>query len=151
MMLLSLGCGDRKETWKGDGLDYKDFGQKYIFNLEDIKPFPIEDNCYDICEMMHVFEHISNPTACINILNEVWRVLKPGGVFKGEVPHYLSPNYTRDFYHVRPFSQHSFDAYLEGSKIYFNDYGVKCTFRPIGQGVYLNGNQDVCWTLEVVK
>ncbi len=149
MKILDLGCGKRQEHWHGDGLDYQDFGQKYVFNLEDVKPFPIADNEYDRVVAYHILEHIKSPEAFINILNEIWRVTKPGGRFIGAVPHFMSKNFRRDPFHIREFDEFSFDGYLENSPIYFNDYGLLCVFRKIY--INVNQNHDVCWELEIVK
>lgn len=151
-MILDLGCGNRKEHWlpNSHGLDKFDFGQKYIIDLESLNQWQIQSNTYDGCAAYHILEHIRSPEAFIHILNEVWRVTKAGGVFEGAAPHYIySPNYTRDPFHVRNISQHTFDAFLENSTIHFNDYGVKCKFRVIKLGI--NANSDVFWELEVVK
>jgi len=155
MKTLDLGCGNRPEHIKGDGLDKFDFKipqQKYVWDLERLEPFPIADNEYDVVRMFHLLEHIQKPEACINILNEVWRVLKHNGLFIGEAPHYTkSRNYARDFYHCRVVTEDTFDAYLEGSTIHFNDYGVKCLYRKVNYGVVVNSNGDVCWQLQALK
>jgi len=151
MSILDLGCGNRPEHWipNSDGLDWQDFGQKYIWDLESLEPWPIEDSTYDKVVAKHILEHIKSPRAFIHILNEVWRVTKSGGAFVGECPRYDSPNYFRDPTHCRPISENTFDAFLEGSKIHFNDYGVVCGFRK--RSISVNTNRDVCWVLEVVK
>jgi predicted SAM-dependent methyltransferase len=149
MKTLDLGCGKRPEHWHGDGLDYMDFGQKYVFNLEDVKRFPIADNEYDITVAFHILEHIKSPEAFINIMNEVWRVTKPGGIFKGAAPHYTSINYFRDPFHVRPMTENTFDGFLKNSPIYFNEYGIFCVYKP--RAIFRNPNNDVCWELEIVK
>lgn len=152
--VLDLGCGNRKEHWipNSDGVDIGDFGQKFRFNLESMTEWPIESSSYDMVYANHILEHIREPMAFIHILNEVYRVLTPSGRFAGAAPHYtMSPNFTRDPTHCRNISQFTFDAFLEGSTIHFNDYGVKCVFRKVDSGIWVNENKDVCWLLGVVK
>lgn len=151
-MILDLGCGNRKEHWipNSDGLDKFDFGQSYVWDLECLDNWPIPSNVYDRVVANHILEHIVSPAAFIHILNEVWRVTKPGGFFQGAAPHCIhSQNYTRDPFHCRPISQHTFDAFLKDSSIHFNDYGVLCGFEVESLGV--NANVDVFWNLKVVK
>lgn len=45
------------------------------------------DNCVDIYQSEDVFEHIV-PTELPAIINEIYRVLKPGGVFRLSLPDY---------------------------------------------------------------
>lgn len=153
-MILDIGCGNRREHWipNSDGLDLYDFGQRYIWNLENLADWPIESNSYNRVVANHIMEHISSPAAFIHILNEIWRVTTPRGIFEGAAPHFpSSPNYYRDPFHVRPINEFTFDAFLEGSTIHFNDYGVKCVYRKTGRGIWVNDNRDICWTLEIVK
>lgn len=152
MKVLDIGCGDRKEFWDGDGIDMFDYGQKYIFDVSDYRAWTqISDNSYDKVKAQHILEHIHG-LSFIPLLNNIWRVGKPGALFVGEAPHWTSPNFFRDPFHVKQISEHTFDAFLEGSQIHFGPgYNVQCKFRPIGHGIYVNTNRDVVWTLEIVK
>lgn len=151
-MILDLGCGDKKENWvpNSDGVDMFDYGQKYQFNLEET-PWPIEDNKYNQVVALHILEHIKDGFAFIQILNEIWRVSKPGALFRGACPHFpSSPNWYRDPTHCRPINEYSFDMFLENSAIHAGDgYGIKCKFRKVK--LWVNNNRDICWELEVVK
>lgn len=150
--ILDLGCGSRKEHWipNSDGLDLKDFGQEYVWNLESLDSWPIEDNTYNKVVANHIMEHIESADAFIHIMNEIWRVLKPGGIFEGASPHgLLSPNQSIDPYHCRVITEHSFKGFLEDNPYHFNDYGIVCIFRQ--HRVTVNSNKDVLWTLEAIK
>jgi hypothetical protein len=162
MTRLDVGCGDRKEFWEGDGIDLFPYSQKYVFDIETLpeeerntKPPAwslIPSNYYDKIKAQHIMEHIKRPESFINILNQIWRVGKPGALFVGESPHWTSSNYFRDPFHVRPISENTYDAFLEGSLIHFGPgYNVQCKFRIVGNGIYINNNRDVCWELSVVK
>ena len=151
MDTLDLGCGNRPEHWipNSDGLDMGDFGQRYILNLEDIRQWPIKDNSYDRVVANHILEHIRNPDAFINILNEIHRITKHGGTFEGAAPHWTSPNYTRDPTHCRMISEFTFDGFLLNSSIHFNDYNISCTFMR--RNIIVNSNKDVVWDLAIWK
>lgn len=58
-----------------DTLRYLDLG----------RPFPLRDNTVDYCFSAHVLEHLYREQA-IRCVREVYRVLKPGGVFRVTVP-----------------------------------------------------------------
>lgn len=152
MNTLDLGCGDRPEHWKpnSDGVDIFDYGQKYIFNLCN-KNWPIESNIYNRIVAQHILEHIEGGWDFINILNEIWRVGKPGAIFAGACPHFpSSPNYYRDPTHVRPINEYTFEAFYVNSAIHFGTgYNVKCKFKP--HRVWVDSNRDIRWELEIIK
>ena len=54
------------------------------------KPFPLPDNSVDRIISEHCFEHIEI-TKYPTILKELYRILKPGGLFRLAVPDYQSP------------------------------------------------------------
>jgi len=70
----------------------------------------------------------------IYFMNEVWRVLKPGGTAEFWVPHYLSPDADGDPTHYTRFSQNSFRYFCinpttgEPFVDAFSDYGIESTF-----------------------
>jgi ubiquinone/menaquinone biosynthesis C-methylase UbiE len=47
------------------------------FELADALNLPFEDNSFDVVVCSHVYEHVPDPHA---MFNEIYRVLKPGGV-----------------------------------------------------------------------
>jgi SAM-dependent methyltransferase len=48
---------------------------------------PLPDNCVDIYQSEDVFEHI-DPRELPSVINEIYRVLKPGGLFRLSLPDY---------------------------------------------------------------
>lgn len=73
-------------------------GAHHIFDFE--KPFPLPDASFNAVLCINVLEHIFNYNA---VMQEVYRILKPGGYFYASVPFFFnihgSPNdyfrYTR--------------------------------------------------------
>lgn len=51
------------------------------------KKIPLPDACVDIYQSEDVFEHIE-PEKLLPIINEIYRLLKPGGVFRLSMPDY---------------------------------------------------------------
>jgi 2-polyprenyl-3-methyl-5-hydroxy-6-metoxy-1,4-benzoquinol methylase len=68
-----------------DGCQYTEskFGLKVIPSTIEKSGF--NDNSVDVVLMMHVIEHVPSPSA---IFKEVYRILKPGGLFVVETPRY---------------------------------------------------------------
>ena len=61
--------------------------------LHDItKPFPLDDNSVDRILASQVFEHIES-CYWTPILTELYRILKPGGLLRIDVPDYRNPKY----------------------------------------------------------
>jgi len=86
---MALDCG-----FHADGFEPSPGGVAYArehFGLElikaDVMHIPIPDNNYDVVTLLHVFEHFRDP---IGALNEVKRVLKPGGMLLIETVNYLT-------------------------------------------------------------
>jgi SAM-dependent methyltransferase len=81
---LNLGPGS---NWKRPGWTAMDCYKKCDVNIDFRKkgPFPFEDNTISIIFTSHMLEHMDNESG-INIANECYRVLKPGGILRVVVP-----------------------------------------------------------------
>lgn len=84
---LDIGCGANKNAGFV-GMDMLDLpGVDIIWDLEEF-PWPLPDNCVTTAVASHVLEHINpHKGVFIKFMNEVWRVLKPGGQFAFVVPY----------------------------------------------------------------
>lgn len=64
------------------GVDFKEF--EFVSKVADItKPLEFSDNFCEIVTLSNTLEHVPNPQ---EVLKEVYRILKPGGILVGSVP-----------------------------------------------------------------
>lgn len=95
---LDLGCG--KNPREGfEGVDSRDFGQKHIVNLA--KPWPWADSSVSEANASHFVEHLTAPER-IHFINELFRVLIPGGTCQVVTPHWASTRAYGDLTHQWP-------------------------------------------------
>jgi len=85
MIKLHLGCG-----WRNFGPDWVhiDGGDYAHLQHNDITNLPYDDNLVDVIYASHVIEYFDR-TEIKSILQEWYRVLRPGGVLRVAVPDFL--------------------------------------------------------------
>jgi SAM-dependent methyltransferase len=97
---LDVGCGGNKQLgWIGmdkrqvKGADGKDV----VDVLHDIEvfPWPFDDESVLDILCSHIIEHIK-PWLMIDLMNEMWRVMKPGGQLVISMPYGVSYGYVQD-------------------------------------------------------
>lgn len=111
---LNLGCGGVYL----DGYINVDFSTVFkadkICNLQQL-PWPFPDNYADEILMGDSLEHL--PDAHSNV-QEVHRILKPGGIFHCRVPYAKSDGAFQCPEHKSFFTEKSFDYFCEGTDPY---------------------------------
>ncbi len=137
--ILDLGCGDGSSSCYVHDIDPKinwyglEIEKRKILNLDgksntkytiyDGRKIPFEEEKFDIIYCNQVFEHVRYP---IILLEEIERVLKPGGYFIGSVSH-LEP-YHGNYWNFTPY----------GFSLIVNDAGLKMVeMRPSIDGLSL--------------
>jgi ubiquinone/menaquinone biosynthesis C-methylase UbiE len=87
----------------------------------DNQPFPIPDNSFDVVFTKSVIEHVENWQ---HFLNEISRVLKPGGIALVMTPNWQSQrvNFYDDPTHIRPYTRRTLDRVLRMAE--FNDIRI---------------------------
>lgn len=116
-MKLDIGAGgSNREGFVN--IDKYNYGNNLIVDIEK-ESLPFEDNSVDEIACYEVLEHIGhsedNPgklDGLIWAMNEMWRVLKPGGVLHGKVPSEGGRGAIADPTHKRVFITDSFDYFI---------------------------------------
>lgn len=97
--LLDIGCGWEAKflldaepyIFQGVGVDFKapeiNTGKVTTLRLHLSERLPFSDSSFDVVTMLAVLEHLDSPE---NIVQEIRRVLRPGGIFAGTVPSKIS-------------------------------------------------------------
>lgn len=126
MVKLNLGCGLRlkRDFINVDVVDLTQYGEipeEYEFMVWDLnkRPWPWEDESVDAVVMRDSLEHLE--PAFFEIMNELWRILKPGKRAGIQVPDYRYATAFRDPTHRMFFIDGSFD-YLDPHTEIGKDY-----------------------------
>ena len=121
-MLLDVGCRDRKEhnfvgvDWRGrEGVDV-------VHDLEQF-PYPFEDERCLTIKCAHVIEHI-RPWLVFEFMNELWRLLKPGGQLAISAPYAGSPGWFQDPSHCTSVTEKTWQ-YFDPSSPSYEQYEPK--------------------------
>lgn len=135
---LDLGCGTTPrnpfEATKLIGLD--------LMPVADIQcdvvwePIPLEDNYVDYVTAFDFLEHVPRIVydnrkprfAFVELMSEIWRVLKPGGLFFSHTPCYPFNAAFQDPTHVNYVTPETFAEYFDNNKTWARRYGFKGQF-----------------------
>jgi hypothetical protein len=118
---LDLGCGENKN--KGFvGIDKRDLpGVDIVHDMERF-PWPVQAESCLIISGSHIIEHIK-PWLTIDFMNELWRIMKPGGQLALSHPYGVSPGFVQDPTHCNPCN--------EGTWQYFDPrYFLYAIYKP---------------------
>jgi ubiquinone/menaquinone biosynthesis C-methylase UbiE len=103
---LIANYGDQLELGPGKSpCGFAQFSLEYPEWDADSMPIPFSDSTIDVIHAYHFLEHVKNP---INLLNEISRVLKPGGHANIVVPHAMSELAIEDLDHKSFFHEDTF-------------------------------------------
>jgi len=84
--VLDLGCGNKKREG-AIGVDFNDrTAADVIHNLNSF-PYPFEDSSFDEIYIDNCLEHLDD---VMRVMEEVYRICKPGGFVKVIVPYFRS-------------------------------------------------------------
>jgi len=119
-MKLQLGCG-RHPLPGYLNTDIRPLpGVDQIIDME--KPLPFPDNTFEEIYGRACIEHVYNIQ---QLMAELWRISKPDGIIRVMVPHPSNIFTFRDWTHVRFFTLHTFDFYIEGTPYDYYYPGIR--------------------------
>jgi SAM-dependent methyltransferase len=106
---LDIGCGDNIQP-SCVGMDRRALpGVDIVHDIEDI-PWPIPSSSFHMIVASHIVEHLK-PWLMFDIINEAWRVMKPGGKLMIVTPYAGSFNFWQDPSHCH--------GWVEATPTYF--------------------------------
>ena len=130
---LDLGCGDTpRNPYKATEL----FGVDLTLGLREVdehfkacnlvcEPIPFVDSYFDSVSGFDVIEHIPRQSVdhqnkaiinpFVNLINEIYRVLKPGGLFYASTPAFPSPEAFQDPTHVNIITDGTHEYFCGGN------------------------------------
>lgn len=122
--ILDLGCG-RNKLPGAVGLDRMPLaGVDVVADLDQRLPFDADS--FDVVYANQVLEHVVNE---VDLVYEIHRVLRPGGIFVAHCPYFRSSWAWIDPTHVRSFSISSMDYFVQATYCHdhyrFRDYSFR--------------------------
>ena len=137
---LDLGCGmSPKNPFNADevfGIDVRDDLEANIKRADlVIEPIPFDDDFFEYVTAHDFLEHVprviyapERRNAFVELMNEVYRVLKTGGMFMSLTPAYPHPEAFQDPTHVNIITEKTFPAYFDYVNRWAAGYGFKGAF-----------------------
>jgi SAM-dependent methyltransferase len=143
---LDLGCGEvPRNPFQAEhfyGIDIRENLGNGIKAADLVtSPIPFESNTFDRVTAFDFIEHIpriiyapDKKFPFVNLMNEIWRVLKPDGIFLSSTPIYpFSPAF-RDPTHVNFITDETFALYFDNQYRLASMYGFQGAFEVLYQG-----------------
>jgi len=124
--ILDIGCGRRKITG-AVGIDrrvhdnYPEDVQRDIDHDLTVFPWPVESNSFDFVNFQHCIEHLPDIP---KTMEEINRVVRPGGKVFIETPHFSWFEAFRHYEHQHQFALGSFDYFLKENRHYKTDFSM---------------------------
>jgi SAM-dependent methyltransferase len=142
---LDLGCGlNPQNPFHAEqifGIDIRDNPSTFIKSADlAVEPIPFEDNTFDFITAFDIIEHIpkviylpNRRFPFVELMNEVWRTLKPNGYFLSHTPVYPYSAIFGDPTHVSVLTHETFTGYFDDVSRNAAMYGFKGSFKVVSQ------------------
>lgn len=143
-MKLDLGCGENKQEGF-TGMDVRNLPEVDIVHDLEVFPWPVHDEDCMMVVASHILEHIK-PWLAIDVINEIWRVLKVDGTLAAVMPYPGTRVWHQDPTHCCTWNEASFQ-YFDPRYPLYNVYKPKPWTVSPGFPVYQsNGMIEVIMT-----
>lgn len=130
--VLDVGCGQLKFPG-AVGIDRLANTDADVVHDLDRIPYPFEDDTFDAVIARHVMEHLEAP---LDVLGELHRVTRAGGVVTIITPHFSSSTSWTDPTHRHHFTSRSFDYLTEdGDWNYYAEARFEVVQRRVTLGM----------------
>ncbi len=147
---LDLGCGlQPKNMFNADeilGIDLHANPEKKIFKARlGFERLPFDDGSFDYATAYDLLEHIprygdipdQGNVPFIYLMNEIYRVMKSGGLFLSLTPVYPYLGAFQDPTHNNIMTVETLRMYFSNEKFDIaNHYGIKCDFEILYEKLY---------------
>ena len=145
---MDIGCGSNpKNPFKAQhiyGIDIReDLSQGIKYADLAVEPIPFEDAKFNYITAHNFLEHVprilyvpERRFPFIQLMNEIHRTLKSGGIFLSCTPIYpFSPAF-RDPTHVNILTDETFPYYFDDVNTWASIYGFNGSFKVLYQGLH---------------
>lgn len=142
---LDLGCGTKInnifESNCAFGIDIAESTDPNI-KMADLttQGIPFDDNTFEYITASDLIEHIPRLIYCpqrrfsfIELMNEIYRALKPNGIFLSITPAYPDAKAFQDPTHVNFITEETFSSYFCTDRLWARMYGFTGSFRLYSQ------------------
>jgi len=124
--VLEIGSGRRPyEAAPGEEVVHLDRRPlphiEQVWDLEQV-PYPFPDSSFDRVIALDVLEHLSGT---VRVIEELWRIARPGARLLVRVPHWASYRAHRDPTHRAFFDEQSFDYFGQGEYSFYSHARLK--------------------------
>jgi SAM-dependent methyltransferase len=138
---LDLGCGNAPKNHFGadevHGIDMCNYPEWNVVKADlAVEGIPFPDDYFDYVTAHDFLEHIprliyapARRYSFVEIMNEIWRVLKPDGKLYSFTPAYPLPTAFVDPTHVNFITQDTFRLYFDDVNTWGRTYGFKGRFH----------------------
>lgn len=142
MKQLDIGCSGFTRTWDGYECYGVDIVKHDIPNIKQadlvLEKIPFEDNTFDLVTAYDFLEHIpmviyapKRRQVMVELFNEIYRVMKNGGIFYSQTPIYPNKSAFQDPTHVSFWTDETMN-YFSGDYYGWHDqYGHTSRFELI--------------------
>jgi len=145
---IDLGCGNIPRNPlncnTAQGIDIAPSPKQNVIGVDLLtSPIPYPDQCADVVTAYDFIEHVPRCAITasgtvfpfVGLMREIYRVLKPGGLFFSKTPAYPSSNAFVDPTHVNVITEDTFATYFCNDQFHplAAQYGFKGEFKMIQQ------------------